>query len=289
MSGTGIGWGKLILCGEHAVVYGHPAIAFAVDLSTRVTLTRRPGPTGVAGCPPDARLTAALHEVLEPTGWGVRLDSTLPIGKGMGSSAALAVALVRARAELEGRSLDADETYAQAMPCERVFHGNPSGLDVAVSARGGCIRFTRGTPPTLQPLTPGRWRVVVLDTGAAGDTAELVAGVAARRPGVDPVLQSIGALVERCCGHLDDARALGPLLTENHRLLGKLGVSTPELDDLVALALDAGALGAKLAGAGGGGVALALVDDTAGADAVLAAAERAGVPALACRPAGVPS
>jgi mevalonate kinase len=72
-------------------------------------------------------------------------------------------------------------------------------------------------------------------------------------------------------------------------LLTELGVSSPELNDLVALALDAGALGAKLAGAGGGGVAFALVEDLSGVDRILAAAERAGVPALACRPAGVTS
>ena len=280
----GQGHGKLILCGEHAVVYGHPAVAFAVDLATSVTLEARPGPTAIDGAAADARLTEALRLVLPAEGFCVRVASSVPVGRGMGSSAALAVALVRARAALDGTTLDDDATYAAAMPCERVFHGNPSGLDVAVSVRGGCLRFTRGVPPTLEPLAPGPWQVVVLDTGVAGDTAALVAGVASRRPAIDPHIEAIGALVDRCCGALGSPARLGPLLTENHRLLQAIGVSTPALDELVHLALDAGALGAKLAGAGGGGVAFALVADDRGADAVLRAADRHGVSARVTRP-----
>ncbi|MFT4624705.1 MAG: mevalonate kinase [Myxococcota bacterium] len=285
MTSTGVGFGKLILCGEHAVVYGHPAVAFAVDLQTEVSIERIVGPTSVVDCAADSRLVRALHAVLEPTGWRVGVQSTVPIGRGMGSSAALAVGLVRARAALDGEQLDPDTAYARAMPCERVFHGNPSGLDVAVAARGGCIRFTRGTPPKLEPLQPGDWSVVVLDTGLVGDTASLVAEVASRRPGIDGTLTEIGALVDRCCASLHDAGALGPLLTQNHRLLSQIGVSTPELDDLVTLALDAGALGAKLAGAGGGGVAFALVHDDLAADRVLEAAHRHGIDAHKCSPA----
>jgi mevalonate kinase len=108
-----------------------------------------------------------------------------------------------------------------------------------------------------------------------------VAGVASRRPGIDPVLERIGALVVEARRVLDDPRALGPLLTENHRLLRQIGVSTPTLDDLVALALDHGALGAKLAGAGGGGVVLALTEDPA---PILAAASDRGIHAFGCTP-----
>lgn len=278
--GVGHGLGKLVLCGEHAVVYGHPALVFAVDRRTTVELAREPGPTRVVSHADDARVREALCAAVEPEGWRVTVRSDVPVGRGMGSSAALAVALVRARADVDGEALDADEAFRRALPVERVFHGNPSGMDVAASVRGGLIRYRRGDPPDVEPLpAPTGWSVVALDSGEAGDTARLVAAVAARRPAVDAALDRIGALVGACAGCLRDARALGELLDENHALLRAIGVSTPRLDALVELARSAGAHGAKLAGAGGGGVVLALVDDPA---PVLEAARRAGVTALPC-------
>ncbi|MEQ1503059.1 MAG: mevalonate kinase [Myxococcota bacterium] len=280
-SSVGHGHGKLVLCGEHAVVYGHPAIAFAVDRGTTVTLTRRPGPTRVHSAHADHRLDDALRTALDADGFEAAVETDLPVGRGMGSSAALAVAVVRARAALDGESPAPDAVFDRAMPIERRFHGNPSGVDVAVSARGGCLWFCRGEPPIRETVRPGDWSIVVLDSGVAGDTAELVAAVGARRPGIDPELAAIGDLVRSAREALADPEQLGPLLTENHRLLQRIGVSTPQLDAMVALALSAGAYGAKLAGAGGGGVVLALVDEPG---AVLAAAAAAGVPAFTCRP-----
>lgn len=276
---SGVGRGKLVLCGEHAVVHGFPAIAFAVDRKTVVHLTPRPGPTGIDSAHGDHRLREALCTVIAPEGFAVTVDTDLPVGRGMGSSAALAVALVRAQAALVGEDPDPDTVYARAMPVERAFHGNPSGVDVAVSALGGCLWFQRGDPPVRERLPCGRWSIVVLDSGCVGNTADLVAGVGARRPGIDRTLERIGALVAEARTVLDDPRALGPLLTENHGLLREIGVSTPVLDDLVALALRCGAWGAKLAGAGGGGVVLALVDDP---EPLLREAMAQGVPAFAC-------
>jgi mevalonate kinase len=276
----GHGNGKLLLCGEHAVVHGFPAIAFAVDRGTIVHLSSRPGPTRIGSPHADHRLVAALRGVLPEEGLDVDVETDLPVGRGMGSSAALAVALVRAR---DGADLGPDVVYDRAMPIERAFHGNPSGVDVAVSARGGCLWFRRGDPPVREPLRPGDWSIAVLDSGTAGDTAALVAGVAARRPGIDADLERIGGLVHEARAVLDDPVALGPLLTENHELLRRIGVSTPVLDDLVGFALGAGALGAKLAGAGGGGVVLALCP-SGGASRVVAAAGDRGITAFECSP-----
>ena len=277
--------GKLILCGEHAVVYGHPAVAMAVDLRTRVRLY-----PGVPGAPPclrsaaadlahDPRLARALAAVLPP-GVQVEIDSELPVGRGMGSSAALAVACVRAAAALRGEALDFAQTHARGFEMERVFHGEPSGVDHAVSAMGGaCVYRRRPEGPEIRalrglPALP----MVVLDSGVAGDTGALVAGVRSRRPGIDLALDRIGALSAEVCARLEAGRGdIGPLLDENHELLRQIGVSTPQLDGLVALARAAGAAGAKLAGAGGGGVVLALCPDPA---PVLAAAAAAGVPAF---------
>ena len=280
MTGRGIGLGKLILCGEHAVVYGHPALAMAVDLATEVTLDSIDGPTTI-DVETDHRLARAIRLVVPDTGVEIRIASSIPIGRGMGSSAALAVALVRALADARGEPApDADEVFARAMPIEEVFHGNPSGLDVAVSARGGVIRYRRAEPPIIDPIgqTPAG-EIVVLDSGLVGNTAELVASVAAQRPEVDPILERIGAIADAALYNLYNPPALGELLAENHVLLRKIGVSTPELDDLVVLAREAGAYGAKLAGAGGGGVVIALTDN---ADPILEAAAVRGIPAIRC-------
>jgi mevalonate kinase len=284
----GYGAGKLILAGEHAVVYGHPAVAFAVDRGTTVTLEPRPGPTEVLSAPCDERLRAALRRALGE-GFAVHVTTDLPIGRGMGSSAALALALVEARAALAGRPLSPEAHFQEALEVERVFHGQPSGLDVAVGLTGGLVRYRRPRPgealaASLERLGPVDWCVVVLDSGEAGDTAELVARVAAGRPANDPLLAEIGALVEEVALSLSIPDRLGPLLTHNHRLLQRLGVSTPQLDALVDLALRSGAAGAKLAGAGGGGVALALFPDPTSAEGLMKGATQRGLRPLLCRP-----
>ncbi len=276
--GTGVGHGKLILCGEHAVVCGHPALAFAVTLSTTVRLRPHRGRTLIDSPHADPRVRDALCTVLPEEGVRAQVRTEVPVGRGMGSSAALAVAVVRAQhPELEGQAL-----IDAAMPIERAFHGNPSGLDVAVSALGGGLSFRKGPPMEVHPVELGDWHVVVLDSGSPGDTRAQVAGVAARRPHIDVHLERIGELVTEARSVLHDAPALGALLDENHALLQAIGASTPALDDLVELARRAGALGAKLAGAGGGGVVLALCADPA---PVLAAARARGVVCLPARPA----
>lgn len=270
--------GKLILAGEHAVVYGHPALAIAVDRGTTVTLRRRPGPTRLGrSAVRDPRVLPGLLTVLPADGLEIDIESDLPVGRGMGSSAALAVAVVRAHAALEGVPLDFETTHARAFGPERHFHGDPSGVDHAVSALGGGVRYSK-TPngPDIHPLRLPPLELVVVDSGAPGDTASLVAGVRARRPGVDPSLRRIGALVDalqRALSRGAPGPELGAMLTENHRLLAEIGVSTPTLDGIVAACIGAGAHGAKLAGAGGGGVVLALVDD---ARPVLQAMQAAG-------------
>ena len=275
---TAVGFapGKLILSGEHAVVAGHLCLALAVDRGTTVSLTPRPGPTTVDDASlTDARLEAALASVLPSAGIGVRIDTELPVGRGMGSSAALAVALIRARAALEGREAGFAECHRDGFTVERVFHGNPSGVDHTVSAMGGGVAYRRGQP--ILPLSLPALTLVVMDTGVAGNTAELVAGVAAL-PDSTQRLADIGAITEAVSQALHGPpEQLGALLVENHRHLQGIGVSTPRLDALVSAALEAGAYGAKLAGAGGGGVAFALVDDPA---PVLSAARSLGAEAF---------
>ncbi|MFM2161118.1 MAG: hypothetical protein RLZZ383_630 [Pseudomonadota bacterium] len=276
----GHGSGKLILLGEHAVVHGQPALAFAVDRGTDVVLTPRvDGVRRVLGDVRDPLLDEALASVLPDGGWDVAIASSLPLGRGMGSSASLGVAVSRA---VLGPHAAPDAVFTHAMRLETVFHANPSGLDVAVSVRGGLLRYQRSPAPVFESLPCPTWSVVVLDSGSKGSTREMVQGVASRRPSIDAELAAIGSLVTAALRHLDDPVSLGPLLNENHDRLRAIGVSTPRLDALCELARGAGAHGAKLSGAGGGGVVLALVTDPA---PVLAAADKAGIPAFVTTPA----
>jgi len=270
--------GKLILLGEHAVVYGHPAVAAAVDLRSTVTLTPAVGATRIRRSSfQDQRLQRAVARALPPEGLAVDISSELPPGRGMGSSASIAVAMVRAAASLRGERPDRATLFERSLELERIFHGEPSGVDNAVALRGGLLRFRRGPPLELEALEPGRpLHLVILDSGSAGSTAAMVASVRAAMPGVEPSLAAIGALVERSCGLLDQPRALGEAFNENQALLRQLGVSTPALDELCELARRHGALGAKLSGAGGGGVVIALVEPTR-QPGLLRAAQRRGL------------
>ena len=273
--------GKIILLGEHGVVYGYRAVASAVSLGTTVHLRHRPGPTALdSPWVDDPRLGDALRAALPADGIGVRVESDLPIGRGMGSSAALAVALGRARAALAGEPPSEAAVERGAWAVERVFHGSPSGIDHTVSMNGGAMVFRR-TPagPEFTPLTLPPLPLVVIDSGKSGDTAALVAGVRDRRPEVDPVLADIGALVETVLPTLEDPQLaeLGRAMRENHTLLQRIGVSTEALDHIVGLAMGAGAHGAKLAGAGGGGIVIALAEDRG---PVVAAARESGFEAM---------
>lgn len=286
---TGFGFGKLILCGEHAVVYGEPAIAFAVQRGTQATLRPHQGPTCIHEGDVHPELLAAVSDICGPTGWRVSLQTELPIGRGMGSSAALAAAVARAYAAATDGSTESQDLYEAALPIERRFHGNPSGIDLACAVDGGGRWFVRGTPPTVEPITMPAHTFVVMDTGLHGDTSLLVDRVARDHPENAPVLRAIGDTVRACREALPDIDALGPLLSENQRLLSALGVSTPELDTLIDHAMRHGASGAKLAGAGGGGVAIALCDGPEGGARVLDAMHTLGARAWLCEPQGTTS
>jgi mevalonate kinase len=253
------------------VVHGHPAIALALPLGTTVTLESVDGPSRMAQpvLTDDPRPWTALMAVLPAHGVLVSVTSDLPLGAGLGSSAALAVATVRALAAREGRAAGFDEIFERAFAIERVFHGAPSGIDHATSALGGAVRYRRGDP--VQPIAlccP--LHLVVAHSGEQGNTAEMVAAVRARAPWreLDAIAGVVGG-VERWfregrdlaeAGTEARLRDLGGMLEENQVLLRAIGVSTAGLDALCAGMTRAGAYGAKLAGAGGGGVAIALCD-----------------------------
>lgn len=281
-SATGRASGKVILLGEHVVVHGEPAIVAGLDRGVRVEMVPGSDPGPVDARAVEAfRLAARLLDV-SPDGLGLRIDGDLPIGMGLGSSAALAVALLRALAHGAGRDLPDAEAAAHAHEIEKLFHGTPSGVDSTAAAHGGLLWFEAGPPPRHERLRvagDGVPLVVVLSrtVHATARTVGSLRERAAASPEVyRPVFAAVGELVRAARRALEtgDRKRLGELMTMNHGLLRACGVSTPELDAIVDAALAAGACGAKLTGAGGGGAVIAL--PSADPEPIVAALAAAG-------------
>ncbi|HZU83509.1 MAG TPA: mevalonate kinase [Polyangiaceae bacterium] len=283
---TGRACGKVILLGEHAVVYGVPAIAVGIDRGARAWATpleAGPSRLHVHGWNIDVDETdtaqdlgRAFHALLGAgrpiAAQAVHVEADLPPGGGLGCSAAIGVAIARAVEQ----PIAHDALQARAMAWERVFHGNPSGVDAAVAARGGCVFFRRGE--TLEAVrVRGALHLCIGSTGTASSTRRMVDAVArlrARRPDVvEQSFEAVRSLVHSARQAIEagDRFALGRLMDLNQTLLSALFVSTPDIERMCALARGAGALGAKLTGAGGGGSVIALVPSSAVAGEVLAA------------------
>jgi mevalonate kinase len=295
---VGSAGGKVILLGEHAVVHGTPAIAVGLPDKTSVTARFAEGPTALDVAPWGVRARVggsqaadtALQSLVEALGApqdGLILSgrTVLPARAGLGASASIAAAAARAVSALLGRDPSAAELFAAVQASECAFYGNPSGVDAAAVLGAGVIRYSRADGAVrLDVPVP---ELVIVHTGATGDTHVTVAAFAARLS-ADPAegerrLDAIRGIVERGAEALGrhDHAAFGRLMDENHAHLAWFGVSTDELDRACAEARAAGALGAKLTGGGGGGCAVALVlpRDRSRVTARLGAAGFALVPA----------
>ena len=261
-SWSGFAPGKLILSGEHSVVYGHQAIAMAVHRGLSITLKSIDAPSRFHLDNP--LLWNIFQHFIPAHGLEIHVESSLPMGRGMGSSAALSIAFLRALANHNHEIPTFEDLYQKGMEIEGYFHGNPSGVDHTVSALGKTILYQKGTPPKIQPLQIQPISLLILDSGSAGNTGEQVQKVAEHfhLSKIQNALQRMGQctkdILSSLCGEEQNLEDLGRLFTENHQLLKQIGVSTPKLDHMVNEALDFGALGAKLSGAGGGGIIMAL-------------------------------
>lgn len=279
--------GKIILFGEHAVVYGQPAIAVPVtSVGIKVVVQAAPlqpaGTISIESPPiglnttrknlPDHHPLKKLFDLLEDTlgishlpAMKIRITSTLPAGAGMGSSAAVSVATIRAISRFLGIPLQNEQINQIAYEVEKVYHGTPSGIDNTVITYQMPIYFVRQLPPQIIPLkTP--LTLVIANSGEGASTAEMVAGVRQRwqenPQRYEQIFSRIGSIVNSAKKLLENGewRQLAPLMNENHHLLQEMGVSSPSLDRLVNAAFECGALGAKLTGGGGGGNIIALVE-----------------------------
>lgn len=279
----GRAFGKLILAGEHAVVHGFPAIAAPLPaLSALAWIV--PGDEGVIVCSegysetatlttttgPLAPLAEAAREALsrmeiDPVALPplrFQISSSIPPGAGLGSSAAVTVALVRALYRFFGFTLDPDILQEIATRAETLAHGASSGLDPAAVSAVTPIRFRKGEDPHPIPLNQPL-DLVIADSGERAPTSRMVALVReaiASDTTARSALEALGSVTPRMEVALlaGDLERVGALMNEAHAGLAALGVSTPKLDALARTAREAGAWGAKLSGAGGGGVVIAL-------------------------------
>jgi mevalonate kinase len=272
--------GKVILLGEHAVVFGRPAIALAISLRLRAEV-RPADHSTVNGSPADEKGSPYIAEALRDHWKGgplaITTTSDIPPGSGLGSSAAVTVATLGSLASLKG-TMDQESVARQAFEVESIVQGRASPIDTSVSTHGGGIFIDSQREEDLLweiSRDTRRWFVhhchvpeMTLVVGFTGIKAPTGPQVAKVRRYVEhtrfarETIDEIGSLTTdgMKCLKAGDLEGLGRAMTKDHDLLAILGVSTPELQRLVDAALPF-SYGAKLTGAGGGGSIIALTDE----------------------------
>jgi mevalonate kinase len=291
---------KVMLFGEHFVVYGSPAILGAIDRrvqatarcinSAEINISSNVGfSTSYSSqtveeprlhysegqrflYPLYAAIYGILKDHLVERNIGVRVDITsdIPWGAGLGSSAASCVATVAAVGSLFDKP-QKGWVYSMAQRAEKIIHKNPSGADCYISTFGGLIYYIKKRQ-NRKIRSKRDLSLVVINTGIRHSTKAQISLVKDFRIQNRPLFNSLSNHVTRICNEavsaigLRDKKRLGDLMNENHSLLSELGISNDEVNDLVKLCLDNGALGAKLTGAGGGGSVIALLPDKFQAD-----------------------
>ena len=278
--------GKVILFGEHAVVYGRPAIAVPVlQVRAKAIVTMDPkSPAGLVKLQaPDIGLETTLNDLTEnhPLAavlWkaatalklshipacNIKVISNIPIAGGMGSGAAVSVAILRAFSASLGHPLNDEQVAEIAYEVEVIHHGTPSGIDNSVITYAKPVYFVKGKAIEIlrvkKPFT-----LVIGDTGTQSPTSSVVSDVhktwETAQAKFEDLFDAIGKITVAARKFIEAGSVdrLGPLMDENQALLRKMGVSSHELEVLIEAALSAGALGAKLSGAGRGGNMIALV------------------------------
>ncbi len=276
--------GKLILFGEHATVYGHPGIAAPIDIGMRIRVSHDPeGPrlirprfkqyfgeaepkSGIELFTLAVKTGLSIYN-LEKEPIALEVESDLPVGMGLGSSAAFSAGICKALRRCAGQEAQGESTlFDEVQQLESIFHGNPSGMDAATVLADSLLWFRKGPPREILPIrvpTPPSGLICIVEPG--GSTLAQVDAVR-RRLAVDErrvrgLLEEIGRIVEEASSLLVSGNLVetGQLMNRNHELLVQLGVSTPKLDQAADLLRQQdGVLGAKLTGSGGGGAVIAL-------------------------------
>ncbi len=275
----GIAAGKVILLGEHAVVYGSHALALPIHNAVAATLVE-----GGEETPQVAEFASAIELIRRQLGvterdFAVRVESRLPLGMGLGASAAYAVAITRAFNNRLGLGLDDDAVNAVAFECEKLAHGTPSGVDNTIATFAEPMLFRKGDRLRIE-VVAGTAPLVIACSSQQGRTREQLDAVRERYERhpqhVDAIFDAVDALSRAGADALaaQDYATLGDLMNICQGHLNAIGVSTPELEGMIGIARQAGAAGAKLTGGGGGGSIVAICPDAE--ERVATALEAAG-------------
>ena len=281
----GIGHGKIILLGEHSVVYGRHAIAVPapVNIRTKVQDTEDEILLMIPSWGVEYRLDKnpkkrqsfekpaglILDQMgLSKKGMKIEVFSDIPRGMGLGGSAAIAVSIIKALNNHFKLALNQDEINQMALESEKIAHGNPSGIDNTMATYGHPLIFRNGDNPLIEPLNINETFSILVGfsstEGLTAKTVGIVRDLWKKNPGVyEKIFDEIDSLALQSIQAIqnNDFELLGQLMNINHGLLNTLQVSTPELERLIMIARESGALGAKLTGGGGGGAVIALCKD----------------------------
>ena len=281
----GIGHGKIILLGEHSVVYGRHAIAVPapVNIRTKVQDTEDEILLMIPSWGVEYRLDKnpkkrqsfekpaglILDQMgLSKKGMKIEVFSDIPRGMGLGGSAAIAVSIIKALNNHFKLALNQDEINQMALESEKIAHGNPSGIDNTMATYGHPLIFRNGDNPLIEPLNINETFSILIGfsstEGLTAKTVGIVRDLWKKNPGVyEKIFDEIDSLALQSIQAIqnNDFELLGQLMNINHGLLNTLQVSTPELERLIMIARESGALGAKLTGGGGGGAVIALCKD----------------------------
>ena len=260
--GVGQAHSKIILIGEHAVVYGYPAISLPL-LEVEVTCKVVPAESPWRLYEEDT-LSMAVYASLEyldikESCIRCEIDSAIPEKRGMGSSAAISIAAIRAVFDYYQAELPHDVLEILVNRAEMIAHMNPSGLDAKTCLSDQPIRFIKNVGFTELEMDLSAY-LVIADTGVYGHTREAIQVVQSKGKDALPFLHALGELTQQAEDAIrqKDAEELGQILSQAHLHLKEIGVSSPEADSLVETALSHGALGAKMSGGGLGGCIIAL-------------------------------
>jgi mevalonate kinase len=291
--------GKIILFGEHAVVYGRPALAVPVTqvhVDVEIRESSRAGiwlsASGIylhaelSKLPRTNALRTVIENVFGSLGMAaapslkLTINSSIPVASGLGSGAAVAVAVTRALSTHLGFSLSDEQINALAYEAEKLHHGTPSGIDNTVITYAKPVYFIKNQP--IETFNVGApFTIVIGDTGISAPTRESVGDLRklweADKAQWEAIFDQVGGIVKAAKQAIESGKwlELGPLMDANHALLQQMTVSSPELDRLVLAAKTSGAIGAKLSGGGRGGNMIALVH-ASDAEKVAAALSAAG-------------
>ena len=272
---------KTILFGEHAVVYGEPAIAVPLS-GIRTHAEMHPNGREFRVISEKAHLNRTYKQLIKGSGLEVllsrlmtiigiselpadtlKITSDIPVASGLGSGAALSVAVIRTFAKRYHKTFPTEFVNELAYEIEKIYHGTPSGIDNTTIAYEQPILFSKSTGFTPLRADINKLNMLVIDSGIRSKTIDVVTDVRNNFETNEQYIRNIGTLVRTAVNALGsgDAKEIGTLMNENQSLLRKINVSCPELDEMIDIGMKNGALGGKLTGAGRGGNFLILAKD----------------------------